>query len=470
MKKLYILFLITATFANAQQINFTKTYFPGLYADVRGIAQTPDCGFLVAGLDKTSTDTVGDMYVMKIDANGNSQWKKYYGLPKEDGGNDIILCNDGGFIVSGHTNNLGDECDMYLIRGDVTGNTIWSKQLGGFYDDIAITSIEIPDGNFITLGNTENYGATNLDFMLARMDKNGNEIFVKTIGTEKRDFAKCMIRTSDNSLILGGSSYNNSTMEYSMTLIKCDLNGNILWTNNNYNSLESNGIYSILESPQHNLYCIGRKYSADNGMQGYVACLNLNGDVIWEKEFGSKLYDAFTDACILASGSIYCVGETCNFGDEQGDIMVVKMDYLGNFTAPHLYGTKNIKDEARTVVVCSDGGLVIGGQSNITAGTYEALVIKTGVWASGINDFTFSNSAVYAYPNPFSDKVNFSTYYDASSTKELKIFDAKGQVVCSHLFSQPFLKLELNMLQNGVYYYQVSDKGAILKSERMIKQ
>lgn len=150
----------------AQDMSFTRAYGGTDYEDSRAIVESDDGGFVITGLNKGNGDVDGDTYLMKINAAGAMVWQKFFGLPLEDGGNALIKCADGGYLISGHMDHGNDICDGYLIKTDKNGNKLWSVLTGGPLDDLSEGLIEWADGSFYLTGRYENDITGDDDLML----------------------------------------------------------------------------------------------------------------------------------------------------------------------------------------------------------------------------------------------------------------------------------------------------------------
>jgi hypothetical protein len=73
-----------------------------------------------------------DVYVVKLDANGNLQWTRTIGGENEDLGHSLIQTSDGGYAIAGETYSFGaGGYDVYVVKLDATGNLQWTKTIGG---------------------------------------------------------------------------------------------------------------------------------------------------------------------------------------------------------------------------------------------------------------------------------------------------------------------------------------------------
>ena len=77
-----------------------------------------------------------DVYLIKTDASGDTLWTRTYGGPDGDRGHSVQQTADGGYIIAGSTNSFGaGRRDVYLIKTNAQGDTLWTRTYGGSDDD-----------------------------------------------------------------------------------------------------------------------------------------------------------------------------------------------------------------------------------------------------------------------------------------------------------------------------------------------
>ncbi|MFI5296046.1 MAG: hypothetical protein ACHQ0Y_13605 [Thermodesulfovibrionales bacterium] len=149
-----------------------------------------------------STETLGeDLWLFKLDKDGNIQWQKTYGGIADDWANSLQQTTDGGYIVAGTTYSFGDGFnDGWILKLDANGNIQWQKTYGGTVQSILQTA----DGGYIVAGSTS-IGADNGDAWILKLDGNGNIQWQKAIGNSaKAEGAKAVRQTPDGGYIVAG--------------------------------------------------------------------------------------------------------------------------------------------------------------------------------------------------------------------------------------------------------------------------
>jgi uncharacterized delta-60 repeat protein len=104
-------------------VQWQKTY-GGISSDwAHSIQQTSDGGYIVAGETYSFGAGSADLWVLKLDSSGNIQWQKTYGGTDYDSANSIQQTTDGGYIVAGVTESFGaGNFDLWVLKLDSNGN------------------------------------------------------------------------------------------------------------------------------------------------------------------------------------------------------------------------------------------------------------------------------------------------------------------------------------------------------------
>ena len=170
-----ILLILTATAQNT----FQKTY-GGVNSEFGfSVQQTIDNGFILTGITMSFGVGNNDIYLIKTNVHGDTLWTKTYGGESDDRSYCIQQTTDSGYIITGYTSSFGaGNKDVYLIKTDSAGDTLWTKTFGGLLDDWGNSIQQTSDGGYIILGSTESFGSGNFDFYLIKTDSDGN-LFVE---------------------------------------------------------------------------------------------------------------------------------------------------------------------------------------------------------------------------------------------------------------------------------------------------
>jgi len=112
--------------------------------------------YLMVGAKGSTFRNTGDIFLVKIDNNGEEIWNRVYGGDADENAFDIIATNDNGFIIAGYTFSYGNgKSDIFLVKTDFNGNMLWQSAIGGQGDDKAKSVIQTTDGGFLVAGTIE---------------------------------------------------------------------------------------------------------------------------------------------------------------------------------------------------------------------------------------------------------------------------------------------------------------------------
>ena len=183
---------------------WTRTYGGDTTDFCYSVQQTKDGGFVMAGFTLSFGAGQGDVYLVKIDSMGDTLWTKAFGGTNLDEGWSIQQTTDDGFIIAGITFSFGIDGDVYLIRTDSSGNTLWTKTYGGTKWDNGFSAKQTIDGGFIIVGYTTSFGAGYYDVYIVRTNSLGDTLWTKTVGGDTTDLGWSVQQTKDGGFIIVG--------------------------------------------------------------------------------------------------------------------------------------------------------------------------------------------------------------------------------------------------------------------------
>ncbi|MDA0316778.1 MAG: hypothetical protein O2906_06375 [Bacteroidetes bacterium] len=135
--------------------------------EARTITSTADGNFLIAGdsrsndIDLTTNNGAADVWIIKINSNGDLLWEKTFGGSSFDGVKAIHKTQNNEFLVAGNsrssdgnlTKNNGQN-DAWIFKINAQGNVMWQRTIGGNNIDLLMGVTELNNGSIIGVGNT----------------------------------------------------------------------------------------------------------------------------------------------------------------------------------------------------------------------------------------------------------------------------------------------------------------------------
>jgi hypothetical protein len=185
------------------------------------VQQTSDGGYIITGETYSFGAGDSDVYLVKIDSEGNLKWQKTFGGSDLDYGYSVQQTSDGGYIIAGTTSSFGEGgADIYLIKTDLAGKLLWQKTFGGSNGDYGYSVQQTSDGGYIIAGQTYSSGAGLWDAYLVKADPDGNQQWEMTFGGSGQDRVYSVQQTNDGGYIIAGETYSFGTGDSDVYLIK----------------------------------------------------------------------------------------------------------------------------------------------------------------------------------------------------------------------------------------------------------
>lgn len=134
----------------------------------RDLIQMPGGNYYFAGYHNNKG------LLVRTNSGGQAIWQKYYGGNADESFVSLDSVASGGFICCGSTNNTSSGMwDVWLVRTDINGDTLWTRTFGGDYEDVGRYVKSLPDGGFLIAGYTNSYWNEGYDFYLIRTNAEG---------------------------------------------------------------------------------------------------------------------------------------------------------------------------------------------------------------------------------------------------------------------------------------------------------
>jgi len=290
----------------------------------RSIVETENGDIMVFGVTYSFGDYI-DFYLIKVNSMGDTIWTKTYGGSEMESGFSIARA-DTGFVLLGTSTSYGaGNRDVYLIRINNDGDTLWTKTYGGSLDDEGFSIQQTFDGGFIITGYTKSFGTGLYDIYLIKIDSMGDTLWTRVIGGNNNDIGWDVHQTPDDGYMIAGVTDSTGTDDYDIYIVKTDSIGNLLWTR----SFGGNGFdlgSSLCETAEGNYLIAGslNLYTSDSS-DAYIINVNDDGDSLWAMTIGGSGNEGASSIYRTSDDKYIIVGSTSSSGAGGTDVYLLKL-------------------------------------------------------------------------------------------------------------------------------------------------
>ncbi|MDY0152034.1 MAG: SBBP repeat-containing protein [Candidatus Cloacimonas sp.] len=377
------------------------------------------------------TEQSSNIYVAKLDADGNYLWAKQAVGYQFDSGYCIATDSNSNVYVTGVFNDnimfgtisltSSGNTDVFFAKLDANGNWLWAKKAGGSGADTGTSIASDNSGNVYATGifaGTATFGSTQLtssggeDIYIAKLDTNGNWLWAKRAGGSNTDRGYGIATDSNmNSYVMGSfagtslfDTYElSSSGNYDFFVGKLNPSGNWLWVKKGGGSGIDIG-YSIDSDANGNHWVTGTfqgtatfgtsSLISSGGDDVFVAMLDSNGNYLWAKSAGGNGNDSGYGIASTSDGDSYITGHftaNASFGsiplssNGNNDIYVAKLDLNGNWLWAKKagssdndfgYGITADLDGLAYVTGTFKGTVVFGSATLVSSGQSDVFIAK----------------------------------------------------------------------------------------------
>ena len=436
-RTLILMYVLLASFQSIQaQDSFIRHYGYGSGQGFSLLINTSG-NFVIAGT-KFQASSHQQFCAYEISVLGDTVRLSHYGTDSLDQANQIIQTLDGGYFLAGYTNGMfSNYRNIYLVRTTSSGDTIWSRSIGGQGEESANGAIQLNSGEFLICGRT-NYNSHGLfDFLLIKVDANGDTLWTKVIGGSENEEANSIQHTSDDGLIIAGYTESYPEGSKNCYLVKTDMAGDTLWTRS-YGGPENDYLLAAKQTSDGGYVMTGVTQSIGVSTENmYVIRTNSFGDTLWTRSYGQiGRWSWGHDIIETADGGFAITGLIRTASPNGGsDLYLVKVDGFGSVEWEHEFkiepsNTSYTSSEGFSLIQTADGGFATAGRW-FNGSTYEVLLIKTdGYGMVGLSEFSRSDGIGFS-PNPMSAYSILKFDNSPGDNYTLDIYNSSGQLVHS---------------------------------------
>ena len=257
-------FLVMKVDENGDSL-WSYTYDGGEIDCAYGLVELEDGSLIAAGVEDGSfTGGSGDVLMVKFDSQGNFIWQRTYDNHERDCAYDVALTEDGHLILGGSTveDPYAPGGHIMLMKTDLEGNLIWLQDFGF---GVSFTVEETNDGGYVVSGYTNNYGPGSEDLFLLKTDLDGDLQWIKMWGSCYANIGRGALELVDGGFIIYGSDFVPSPINaHYGYLVRTDDSGNTIGTYT-YENGSYNYFYDATRTDANNVVLTGMTSAPGGG-------------------------------------------------------------------------------------------------------------------------------------------------------------------------------------------------------------
>jgi hypothetical protein len=418
-----------------------------------------------------------DAFLVKLNASGDLVWYKTFGGPGSDVATALLADVSGNVYLGGNFRNTSDFdpgpgteymsasglSDMFVLKLDAAGSFVWSRSMGGLFED-----------NLSSIG----------------LDISGNILLAGSFtGVSDMDPG-----SSSNNLVSKGLS--------DAFLLKLDASGSFLWSGQ-FGGLFDDHASDIAVDVSGNIYLAGyfnniADFDPGSGSNlltslglsdGFVLQLDVSGNLSWVRKMGGLLADHTNGLATDLAGNVYVTGAfqgNADFGTSatlssvgMSDVFISKLDLSGNFMWTRNIGS-NTDDYGSAIAVTAAGNIYTTGVFSGNA-DFDLDLGLFDLSAPGGNSDIFTQrldltgtlipdqyvlSSVVPYPNPNNGIFSFTL----KGRADVEVYSETGLLVLSQNAEKGLNKIDVSNQPNGIYFVKmISTPEKLVENHSIIK-
>lgn len=354
---------------------WTRT-FGGTQSDrAYAVRETRDGGFVIVGLTESTGAGSSDCVAIRTDESGRVEWQRTFGGPERDSCYAVGLVPSGGFVLAGETRSFGaGDFDVWLLRLNEAGDTLWTRTFGGPDRDWAEGVVSFPDGSSLVAGGTRSFEDDGTDAWLIRVDSLGAEIWSRTIGGEGHQWSEDIVLTADGHFLIPGWTAAPETRLSDAWLVKIDSAGRAIWRRT-YDA--GAAAKSVAEIPGVGYMAVGVTDLAGPAKGDFWLLLaDSMGTSVWTTALGKDRQEWAFSVAPSPEGGAVVVGRTYSEGAGDADVWLATLDAAGNVLGTQVFGGPGY-ELATYVTPTRDGGfVVVGFTESFGAGSHDIWLLR----------------------------------------------------------------------------------------------
>ncbi len=364
-------------------------------------APTSDGGYILTGCNNTPAQD-WDIFLIKMDSNGDTMWTRTYqhpGAGLDDTGEDVIQTIDGGFFVVAFG---------FILKTDSLGQPMWAKGIASNWTAINRACTESPNGDIIIVSSAYDSSVPTSRIILTKLDSSGSLLFMKSFGNFPNPYPYSVKITNDGGYIIAGeTAYASSNTD--AILIKTDSMGNFTWAHQ-YGG-NSYDVFRSVEQTANGDYLVLGNTSLNTG--DFLVKVDSTGTLLWSRTYNSVGGNTCSFGMLTKTSNqnfVFC-DDNANMGkmNSNGTILWAKS---------YMPGVSSSNKRFNSIKETGDGGLITSGYYSGGGFLYIVKSDSTGPNPCFASNVSFTQIPVLSKDSSIVCTVSTGSVYNVTVTPE----------------------------------------------------
>ncbi|MDA3823526.1 MAG: hypothetical protein PF450_13080 [Bacteroidales bacterium] len=354
-----LLFSCEKTISEFQSQNFIKFFGSGFESKGNDVIELADGSYVLTGYDQVTKEE-NQVFIVKVDENGNEIWSYAYGSDDNQEEGKVVKEVSDGFIIAGTSVNEDEAIThSFILKIGTNGDSLWYKEFGDPTLSVVVNDMVLNDEVIYVAGYYE-VGLDQSNYYYMMLDDQGKESWGDILKGPEKGFS-----TVRKVFLQGGLpllvTYNGD--DEGIYIIKLNSEGEVT---------KSPDISTLNETVCDALFIDDQLYIlTKNDDDGEVASfakiykVTAGAEEIWKTEEISSLEGkslAYTE-----DGTLIVMAET--------NLLINAIEVDGSGTPSYGDGTfRTIAGSIEKVISTRDKGIILIGSTNATYGTRMQLI------------------------------------------------------------------------------------------------
>jgi len=439
MKKaiLVFCFAVLAAGAASAQLDtlWIRTYGGAGNDGFRSAIPTSDGGALAVGYTHSTGPADVNVFAVRTDENGDTLWARAYGGPGMDYGYDVCDAHGGGYMITGYTTSFGAGGeDVYLIKIDSAGDTVWTRTYGGTEPDEGYSICATGDGHYVISGRSDSYGSGFCDLYLLKIDAAGDTAWTRTIGGTLYEWGQSVCETGDGNIGICGAKW-GATNNLDIYVVKVSPAGSLIWDNTYGSTGPIDPDWGTWAIARGDTEMVVAGFRAIEGRDPLDACflrVFMDGTDLGYRRYIKTYYQRCNSICLVPEDGFLLCGYAKEETYQTNDLFLIKRVIGSGWVWEQAIGGAG-SDCGNSIVHLGGGYYLISGQTeSYGAGGYDG-------WLLMMKEPTAGTPAVRGQadmprlgapgPNPVAASTTVMFSLPEAMSVELVVYDVSGRSV-----------------------------------------